>query len=681
MLLDLRGQLNSINLAESKALWPLFEAIVNSIQAIEDSPNKNCGKITIIAEREPTMQNQIEQETEVLEKFESFTVIDNGAGFNETNYGSFRTAYSTLKVKKGCKGIGRFLWLKAFASVEIHSVFCKDGKLFSRDFSFTPEQGIEPEEDNVTPSDETEVLTSVKLKDFSSKYKNKAPVELDSVAKKIIEHCLPFFISGTCPEITIQDGISTPINLNQYFEANIKDSLHQDHFSLKGSDFTIYHVRLPEGADAHKLHFCANMQEVESVELKHHVPNLQKKIVPLGEPQGFFYIGYVTSPYLDSIVNTTRTKFDYDEKDRQISLTGTGKESILSASIDLIEGYLADYLFEINKQKREQINNFVASEKPTYRYMLHKRPEVYDKIPAGLRKDALELELHKHVQEWERELKLQGKQLEKAAKETADKMDASFHARFEQYWSGVTELSKTCLAEYVTRRKTILTLLEDALTVQDNGKFKKEDVIHTLICPMRHTSDDVTFEEMNLWIIDERLAYHRFLASDKTIKSLPEVDSSSTKEVDIAVFDRAFAYTDDDGPLNTITIVEFKKPDNKRDNPISQMGGYIDEIMTGRKKKANGLAFGDCSKTAFRCFAVCDLTPQMIRCCKDAGFRVTPDGMGYYGYQPERNAYFEVISYNKLLADAKKRNNILFDKLFDAKLGEVIHLPTERECK
>ena len=68
------------------------------------------------------------------------------------------------------------------------------------------------------------------------------------------------------------------------------------------------------------------MQEVESVELKHYVPNLQKKIIPLGEPQGFFYIGYVTSPYLDSIVNTTRTNFEYDEKDRQISLTGTGKD-------------------------------------------------------------------------------------------------------------------------------------------------------------------------------------------------------------------------------------------------------------------------------------------------------------------------------------------------------------------
>lgn len=115
MLLDLAGQLNSINLAESKALWPLFEAIVNSIQAIEDSPNKDCGRITIMAEREPSMQTQVKQDQkELLEKFESFTVIDNGIGFNDTNYHSFRTAYSTLKVKKGCKGIGRFFSSKTY---------------------------------------------------------------------------------------------------------------------------------------------------------------------------------------------------------------------------------------------------------------------------------------------------------------------------------------------------------------------------------------------------------------------------------------------------------------------------------------------------------------------------------------------------------------------------------------
>ena len=109
MLFDVQGQLNSMNLAESKALWPLFEAVVNSIQAIEESPNKDSGKITILAEREPSTQEQLSQgQKRILEKFESFTITDNGTGFNKANYESFQTAYSTLKLKKGCKGkIGR----------------------------------------------------------------------------------------------------------------------------------------------------------------------------------------------------------------------------------------------------------------------------------------------------------------------------------------------------------------------------------------------------------------------------------------------------------------------------------------------------------------------------------------------------------------------------------------------
>lgn len=41
----------------------------------------------------------------------------------------------------------------------------------------------------------------------------------------------------------------------------------------------------------------------------------------------------------------------------------------------------------------------------------------------------------------------------------------------------------------------------------------------------------------------------------------------------------------------------------------------------------------------------------------------TPDNLGYYGYNPKASAYVEIISYAKLLQDAKRRNKILFDKL------------------
>ncbi len=42
------------------------------------------------------------------------------------------------------------------------------------------------------------------------------------------------------------------------------------------------------------------------------------------------------------------------------------------------------------------------------------------------------------------------------------------------------------------------------------------------------------------------------------------------------------------------------------------------------------------------------------------GAQRTPDNLGYYGFNEALNAYYEVISYNKLLSDAGKRNRVLF---------------------
>ena len=113
MRLDIRGQLNSMNLPSSKALWPLFETVVNAIQSIEDSENRANGIINISVEREDQTQLMIDEEVP-LGRITSFSITDNGVGFTKDNYNSFNTAYSSYKIAKGCKGIGRFLWLLAF---------------------------------------------------------------------------------------------------------------------------------------------------------------------------------------------------------------------------------------------------------------------------------------------------------------------------------------------------------------------------------------------------------------------------------------------------------------------------------------------------------------------------------------------------------------------------------------
>ena len=52
---------------------------------------------------------------------------------------------SQLKVKKGCKGIGRFLWLKAFDKVTVDSIYYEGNHWYSRTFDFAL-TGINPEQ-------------------------------------------------------------------------------------------------------------------------------------------------------------------------------------------------------------------------------------------------------------------------------------------------------------------------------------------------------------------------------------------------------------------------------------------------------------------------------------------------------------------------------------------------------
>ena len=52
-----------------------------------------------------------------------FRITDNGVGFTESNMNSFLTLDSQYKAARGGRGVGRLLWLKAFARTRIRSVF------------------------------------------------------------------------------------------------------------------------------------------------------------------------------------------------------------------------------------------------------------------------------------------------------------------------------------------------------------------------------------------------------------------------------------------------------------------------------------------------------------------------------------------------------------------------------
>lgn len=142
------------------------------------------------------------------------------------------------------------------------------------------------------------------------------------------------------------------------------------------------------------------------------------------------------------------------------------------------------------------------------------------------------------------------------------------------------------------RRRTVLDILARLIRSDDQGKYGREDAIHSLLIPMRTDSNEISTDVSNLWIIDERLAFHDYLASDKTLKSMPISGSNSTKEPDVLAtrFVNAplLAAEGKTLPLPSIVVVEIKRP--MRNNAseakdlIQQCLDYVKRVRAGGVK-------------------------------------------------------------------------------------------------
>jgi hypothetical protein len=120
--------------------------------------------------------------------------------------------------------------------------------------------------------------------------------------------------------------------------------------------------------------------------------------------------------------------------------------------------------------------------------------------------------------------------------------------------------------------------------------------------------------------------------------------------------------------LASIVVVEIKRPmrndaTSEDKNPISQCLDYLERVRDGGVKTATGRPIPGSDKIPGYCYVIADLTPSMITCSKNANLRPTQDGLGYFGYNEARQAYIEVISFDRLVNAATERNRAFFDKL------------------
>jgi hypothetical protein len=286
----------------------------------------------------------------------------------------------------------------------------------------------------------------------------------------------------------------------------------------------------------------------------------------------------------------------------------------------------------------------------------------------------LDLTLHKALADIEEQLISDGHDI---VSETGtlkeDEEYLQYQKRLQEYLRKAEDIKKSDLANYVSHRRVILDLLEKAIQRDDHGKYAREDLIHNLIMPMRTDSSEVDSDGLNLWVLDERLTFHDYLASDKPISSMPITDSGDKKEPDICSL-----YVDDNPilvaeeqrpPFASLTIIEFKRPmrndarEGEEKDPIEQSLNYLQRIRHGHVTTKRGRSLGNPEDIPGYCYVVCDLTQSMIDRCHLHDLTVTADGIGYFGYKAFHKAYVEVISYDRLLNAAKQRSRAFFDQL------------------
>ena len=661
MQLDLIGKINEKKLAYSNTLLPLYEAIVNSIQAIEEESSTRIGLIDIQIVRDG--QTSLIPES-VGGSIIGFNIKDNGIGFNSENFDSFNYAHTTYKAKKGGKGIGRFVWLRAFNKVEIESKYQENGEWKYRRFDFKlTKKGIE-NHINQTTNDNPKRFTEVRLIGLKTDYQKWCNQATEEISMKIIEHCFVYFLDTGCPIIKLID-YGKEIVVNDLFNLFTKGQVNKYEIKIRNLKFELNLVKVYSPNMDNKLHFCAHTREVSNDRLSTKIPELDSFLTDESDDK-FSIAAYLTGDYLDEKVNEERTSIAFAKNsDDKLSFSNEASiDEITQKVADKVEEIFSLELEKISEIRFKKIEDFIH-DNPRYKQLLKYRPTHLKKVNTKLPNDKLEIEVFKIQQDLDLEVKREAKEALNFIDSAKDKEE--FETKFQSLYEKIIEVGNSKLSEYIIHRKLILEFLEKYILPANDGKFPKEDTIHKLIFPLKKLSEEISYEDHNLWIIDEKLSYHKYLASDKRFKEIDVINSTSLDRPDILIFNRPFAFVNDEKPYESIVLIEFKRPmrdDYTEDeNPISQVNRYAREIIEGEITDKNNREFDLRPNTPIYSYIICDLTKKLKSFAKDAGFKFLPDGGGYFNFNDNYNMYIEIISFDKLIRDSKERNKILFDKL------------------
>ena len=686
MELKVKDLVSQIDLNKSEVFLPLYESIVNSIISL-DKVDREEKYVEVIIERNAETQtpNLFGRNVGTIK---DITIIDNGQGFTEANFESFKSPYGQMNKKYGCKGIGRFTILAMFEKMEITSIYEEDGKCIKRTFEFDADNEITNEKKDVL-EEKRPAQTKVILRNCNNpELISGTAKNTEEIAKGIMEHCFIYYLCGTLPTINVGEKNSesgmTSLSVNDLFSHESKEK--EKDLLIVDQTFHLYVVK-SDKTTSRKYNYvslCANSRVVGNKKNLAEVDSLYTYPITEGSESKFIDV-YVVSNYLDQHVNSARTAFKipekieeaikYPDQEEEISI-----ERILKEIAKEISTMYETYAVETKKRNIEEVKNYITTTSPEYTSFLL-RDDILEAMPPNLSDDKKEAYLHgvaytenkKITEKIEKFI-----QLREVNEEEINNIIETIKKR--------SAYDADKLVAYVSRRKAIISLFEKMLEMKENGKYELESMIHNLIFPMGLTNESVNYQYHNLWLLDDRFSTFRFIASDRSITSFSQIKSSKEPDIvmindDHLLVNNAISYGDKEmGEVGTMVIFEFKRPgDTAHQKKKTDMRwefselveDYFDDFLYGnekQKKNWKGQKVDVSLNTPKFGYVVMDEMPkQLIEYNLSHQWRKTPFG-SYYKINPDQNLHIEALDFHTLLRNAKERNNPFFDHLFTSKL-------------
>lgn len=520
---------------------PMLEAIVNSLEAKATNI-----EIHIDTTKQKTLFDNLERVS-----VSGYTIIDNGVGFNKENRNSFSNYLSSYKQKLGCKGIGRFTWLKIFEKITINSYTGNENISFNFDKNFS-EDSFNIKEDNST------IKTIIKFEDVLTKYYERFTTlkSLDSDESLIVDinEIRQLISDYLSVKLFLLNKNGVNFNIKIYIGNTSVNITNDDVINLSQKDFSLF-ATLDEGQTTIKYDFSLyySFEHNYKSEQKHYYCAHERTVKPFTKscnigilPDRASSFMLLTSHYFDERISDERNQFTFDIANNNKTTDNPIPGPIINEKLKQI----------INEILLEQYPNLADDNEKIIEECSYEYPH----LAKYIKEDTTQIKNKEDVvktakKKFEDEKEQVKNNFSKLLKEGNIKEDV-----FLSHVEKINDISARELAQYFLYREQII----EALNRLDNENSTCEADLHNLFMKMGRISlEDETQNtkyDSNLWLLDDKFMSYFGAFSDKQIKIIKdkilkeyEQNEDDKKEPDLTIF-----YSDVNEKQKDLIVVEFK---------------------------------------------------------------------------------------------------------------------------